>query len=262
MQERGGAVEWGPWLRLVHYWWPILLGWSVAIVSSAASGSPLSSAGLGVLLWGICGAYSLDRLLDPSYHRDPRWLRLTLTAGFLISSAACLPLIFRLPIGTAALVPALALAGLFYRRLKQYPATKTVLVPLVWVWAAVALPLADGSWFGWRAVLQPVSLPLAALIGAGCLLCDIKDADQDRRTGVKSLPVRVGVTRTIAIATALSILGAALAWLQHRTGLVITAVVLAGLGQWTSLLAAGPVGALLVDVVLTLPGLLIATHLV
>lgn len=261
MQERGGVVRWGPWLRLVHYWWPIALGWSVAIVSSTASGSRLSPAGLGVLLCGICGAYSLDRLLDPSRHRDPRWLRRTLAAGFVLSSAACLPLILRLPTGTAALVPALALAGFFYRQLKRYPITKTVLVPIVWVWAAVALPLADGSWFGWRTVLQPVSLPLAALIGAGCLLCDIKDAEEDRRTGVRSLPARFGVSRTVAIAAALCVLGAALACLQHRVGLVVAAVALIGLSRWTSLLAAGPLGALLVDMALTLPGFLIAIHL-
>jgi hypothetical protein len=255
--ERVGAV-----VRLVHYWWPVALGWSIALVWTQVSDRPVSHAGLAVLLWGIFGAYSLDRLLDAPAHADPGWLRLALASGFLLSSAASLIYLTELPLATAAVIPVFAGAGLFYRELKKYPMTKTVLVPAVWVWAGLALPAADGSWFGWRSVLQPVSAPLMALFAAGCLLCDIKDAEADGRSGVASLPAVFGVAPTVATATALAAAGILMAWLQHRTGLVVAGLALMGVGQWTTLLTAGPAGALVVDLALTIPGVLISIHLV
>lgn len=250
----------GPLLKLLHYWWPIAIGWSLALVDGAARGQPVSPAGVGVLLWGICGAYSLDRIADPGFRPgsgEPRWLRRLLAGASVVSGVACLALARHLPIGTIALVPMLALAGLTYRQLKRHPVTKAFIVPAVWVWAGIALPMADGSWLGWRSVCQPITLPLFALVAAGCLLCDIKDAEADRASGVGSLPALHGVTGTVWSATALAIVGAGLALLQHRMGLIAAAIALTALAQWTSLLASGPLGALMVDVALTLPGLLI-----
>ncbi|HVB37086.1 MAG TPA: UbiA family prenyltransferase [Vicinamibacterales bacterium] len=257
-----GSRRVGLVVRLVHYWWPVALGWSIALVWNQVSARPASHAGLAVLLWGIFGAYSLDRLLDGTPPADPAWLRAVLAVAFALSVAASLFYLVALPPGTIALIPLLAAAGLFYRRLKRYPLTKTVLVPVVWVWAGLALPAADGSWFGWRSVLLPVSAPLVALFAAGCLLCDVKDADADSRTGVKSLPAVFGIPSTIAVATALAVAGALMAWLQQRTGLLVTGLALVGMGQWTTVLTAGPAGALLVDLALTIPGFLIFTHLV
>ncbi len=261
MREVGSSRRVGSIVRLVHYWWPVALGWSIALVWNQVSARPVSHPGLAVLLWGIFGAYSLDRLLDSGSPDDPRWLRVALAGAFLVSSAACLYYLVDLPPGTIALIPLLAAAGVFYRQLKRYPFTKTVLVPAVWVWAGLALPAADGSWFGWRSVMLPVSVPLMALFASGCLLCDIKDAEADSRTGVRSLPAVFGIPSTIAVATALAVAGILLAGLQQRPALLVTGLALVGLGQWTTVLTAGPAGALVVDLALTIPGLLIATHL-
>ncbi|MDE3156498.1 MAG: UbiA family prenyltransferase [Acidobacteriota bacterium] len=246
----------------MHYWWPVALGWSIALVWNQVSERPVSHAGLAVLLWGILGAYSLDRLLDGSPPADPRWLRCLLVGAFTVSASVSLVYLTRLPAGTVAMIPLLAAIGFFYRRLKRYPLTKTVLVPAVWVWAGLALPAADGSWFGWRALRLPVAAPLMALFAAGCLLCDVKDAEADRRAGVRSLPAVFGIPATIAVATALAVAGALMAWLQQRTGLLVTGLALVGLGQWTTILMAGPAGALVVDLALTIPGVLIVAHLV
>jgi 4-hydroxybenzoate polyprenyltransferase len=250
----------GPFLNLLHYWWPIAIGWSLALVDGASRGQPVSPAGMGVLLWGICGAYSLDRIADPGFRsgpEEPRWLRRLLGGASIVSGVACLALARHLPPGTAALVPVLAIAGLTYRQLKRHPLTKAFIVPAVWVWAGIALPIADGSWLGWRSVCRPITLPLFALVAAGCLLCDIKDAESDRASGVGSMPARHGVSGTVWSATVLAIVGAGLALAQHRLGLVAAAAALTALAQGTSILASGPLGALLVDVALTLPGLLI-----
>src|SRR4029079_15195846 len=101
-----------------------------------------------VLLSGIWGLYSLDRLFEED---APPWLRGALTAGFLAASASALWWLRRLPMGTDALVAALAAMGFAYRRLKRVPLVKSFLVPAVWLWAGIALTRADGSWFGWRA---------------------------------------------------------------------------------------------------------------
>ena len=42
--------------------------------------------------------------------------------------------------------------------------TKALLLPLVWTWAAAALPFNDGSWFGWHVLQLPVTTPLLLLL--------------------------------------------------------------------------------------------------
>jgi 4-hydroxybenzoate polyprenyltransferase len=167
-----------------------------------------------------------------------------------------------MPLGTLALLPVLSIAVLAYRQAKAYPFVKALLVPLVWTWAGLALPLADGSWLGWRSLAHPVALPLFLLLAAGCLLCDVNDADRDRASGVRSLPVQVGVGRTLQLAALLAALGTAAGLAQGRLGLVVDGLLLAALSACRPLLMLESWGPLAVDLVLTLPGVLILAHLV
>jgi 4-hydroxybenzoate polyprenyltransferase len=168
----------------------------------------------------------------------------------------------QLPLQTAVLVPLLGAIALGYAHLKRVPLVKPVLLPVIWTWSVIALPYGDGSWFGWHALRLPIALPLVLLIAAGCLLCDLKDEQSDREEGVASLPAQLGATRSAQLATALALLAALVATVEHRTGLVVSAFALGLTTLWPRLLATESVGPLIVDVALTLPGILIATRLI
>ncbi len=234
----------------------------MTMVAHRATGLPANRAGVVALLAGILSAYSVDRVVDLSDEALEPWLRavlcLTGVAGALVCGiASCL-----LPVRSAALVPLLSAGALLYPRLKRSAITKLVLLPVIWTWASFALPFDDGAWFGWRWITVPAAVPLLLLVAAGCLLCDLKDEQTDRRDGVRSLPAIAGRLLTVRIAIGLAASAAALAVAEHRTGVALSAGAL-GLSTFTpGLLASDATGPLLVDVILTLPGLLISARLV
>ena len=214
-------------------------------------------------LFGIGAAYSLDRVFDAPFTSGTRS-----PAPYLLAfvgtacAAACARLLAQLPLETAVLVPVIGATALAYPRLKRVPFLKTAVVAIVWTWCAIALPYGDGSWFGWRTLMHPVALPLVMLMAAGCLLCDLKDEAVDRAEGVASVPALLGATRTAQGALALAGVAAISALLEQRTGLAVSAGVLSLTTLWPRLLATETIGPLVVDMVLTLPGVLIVTRLV
>jgi 4-hydroxybenzoate polyprenyltransferase len=251
-----------PVLRLLHYWWPIALGWSMTIVAGRATGRAVNPVGMVALLAGILAAYSFDRIFDASASSTPPWVNRALLVVGTAAAAVCGGASCLLPLRTATLVPLLGTSALLYPRLKQQAVTKLVALPLVWTWASFALPFDDGSWLGWRWVFVPASIPLTLLVAAGCVLCDLKDEERDRRAGVRSLPAIAGRSITLRAAIALAAAAGALAMAEHRTAVALTAAVL-GLSTLTpEVLAVDNTGPLVVDVILTLPGILISTRLV
>jgi len=242
----------GAW-RLVHYWWPVVMAWSIAQVVEGASPLAASSAGLCALLFGGLAAYSVDRIGDA----EPRWLRFLLLGGCLAAGAGGLAVLPLLPWSKIALLVAFGMLALAYPWLKRLRFGKTLLVPAVWTWAVLALPTVDGSPLAWRAVAVPLAAPLSALLTAGCLLCDVKDCAADRRAGVPSMPATFGIRPTLLAAALIAALGGALAFEQHRAGLLAGAVCLIALSPWQSLLASETLGPLAVDLALTVPGVLV-----
>lgn len=247
-----------PALRLLHYWWPVVMAWSLVVVVHRATGRAVSSPGLCTLLLGALAAYSLDRLRETGPPGRPLWLRTALVGAVLASGLGGLLMLPLLSAPKIALLVALASVALAYPRAKRLPFVKAILVPAVWTCAGIVLPTADA---GWLAVLTPVAVPLFLLLAAGCLLCDVKDFEADRRCGVRSLPVQLGVGGTLAVAATLAAIGAALAWQGHRPGLLAGGLCMVAIAPWRALLATEAIGPLAVDFVLTLPGLLIAAHL-
>ena len=227
-----------------------------------ATGLPLSTAGVALFLAGIGAAYSLDRLIDRPADGYPRWLRLTLAAAFVVSTLAGLLAVVCLPTRTVAAVLIFAIASLLYRRLKLYPTAKTILVAVVWTWAGAALPIDSHHWAAWDWWSLSVSWPLVLLLSAGCILCDLKDAEADRRLGVRSLPVVLGTSGAIAIAGTLALLGAALAWTEGRMGLFYSGALLVAATQFRPVLSRPAIGPLLVDAILSLPGFLILARMI
>lgn len=250
-------------LRLIHYWWPLAVGWSFVVVTERAMQQTPDPYGVATLLFGILAAYSLDRVFDPS---DPGRTRgvfhVLLVIVGMMASVACAFAALQLPLNTLAIVPLLGAVSLYYPRLKRVPLVKSIILPAVWIWAVLALPFNDGSLFGWRVLLQPVVAPLLLLNAAGCLLCDMKDEASDRASGVQSLPAVFGRTTSLRLAIALSIAAAALAMVEQRPGILVSALALGATTFTPSLIAEDSVGPLLVDAILTLPGILISTRLV
>ena len=249
-------------LLLLHYWFPICLGISIALVLHRDTGQPLSPAGLALFVAGICAAYSLDRLLDAPDEKTSRWLQRALWLGFALSASIGLIASAWLSFKTLSTMIIFAVASLIYRQVKRFPAVKTVLVAIVWTWAGAALAINNENWGAWKWWTIDASLPLVLLIAAGCILCDLKDTESDRRQGVQSLPVLLGVPRTIVIVMAMAIIAAVLALLDGRPGIFYSGLLLAVSAFFPALLSQQAVGPLIVDAILSLPGILILTHLV
>ena len=251
-----------PHLRLLHYLWPVVMGGSMAVVVHRATARPVDGVGLALLVSGILTAYSLDRILDSPHIEPTAWLRTSLHMAAAIGITAVAILLALMPLRTAILVPALGILVLVYPRLKALPLLKTVLVSAAWTWSVIALPFHDGSWVGWRAWTEPVAIPLMLIIASGCLLCDLKDVRTDRTASVPSLPVLMGTRGTIASAMVLAASGVAVALVEQRIGLVVGGLGLGVAALRPHLLARDAVGPLVVDMILTMPGVLNAFHIV
>lgn len=248
-------------LLLIHFWFPIALGWSISLVMQRATNLPFYPIGMSFFLIGIWAAYSLDRLVDFP-EKQPSWLRYCLLLGFILSTITGLIIFLKLPIKIMPVVVVLSLISILYRYFKTYPLVKTLLVSIVWVWAGAALPIENNYWLAWNWYSYKVSLPLILLISAGCILCDLKDIESDNKTGVYSLPVLLGVNRTIVIVSVLSIAAAILSFYQNRWGIFTSSSILTVLAQYPSVISIEAFGPLLVDIILTLPGVLIITKLI
>ena len=256
MRNVGRSALW-----LLHYWWPLAVGWSLVVVIERATGRASDPYGTAALLSGILAAYSLDRIIDRSTAAPSR-LQPFLIVACIVGVVVCAAAIAHLPLQTAALVPVLGTASLLYPRVKRFTIVKAALLPGIWIWAVTALPFNDGSWFGWHALLGPVAVPLLLLNAAASILCDLKDESRDRNAGIRSVPAMYGAAATARIAGGLTIIAAALALFEHRPGIVLGATALGIVSTTPSLLATEAIGPLLVDVILTIPGILISAHVV
>lgn len=244
-------------LRLLHYWWPPVLGWSLAMVVAHTHGRTADRHGLLALVAGILAAYSLDRGIDRTRHPQPDRLHLLLLVTGSLAAITCGEAALRLPAPSAIAVPGLGIIAALYPRLKRRMLTKLALLPAVWLVAIVALPFPDGTWFAWRTLLHPVGAPIFLLVGAGCLLCDLKDAGADRRAGVRSLAAICGPGTTARIAALTALLGTVLALGLGELELAVGGVLLVAAATRPELVAIEASGPLLVDVLLSVPGFLV-----
>jgi 4-hydroxybenzoate polyprenyltransferase len=240
---------------LVHCLLPVAAGWSLAQVVAGASGAEPTGAGLAALLGGIAAAYALDRMVDGDGRA--RWVSLAL--GLVAAGGAGVALV-ALALGSTSLgawvsAGALGLLSASYPLIKRLPTAKTLVVAAAWTWACSTLPFL-GSTEGRGAVATSGVVFLA--VAAGCILCDIKDRDRDAEGGVPSLAARFGVRTACGVAGAIALLAAALAQAQHGPGLATGSVLLAGASRFPALLVKRPLGAMVVDGILVLPGILFA----
>ena len=181
--------------------------------------------------------------------------------GVVVCGATIFFLVATAKIGTHALgvVAVLSGASLVYSRLKQFPLLKTVVVAIAWIWACFVLPL-NGSRCNW--LFLDVTPPLILLITAGCILCDLKDTEEDRALNILSLPVLFGIRTTCLIAAGLAFVAAILAISHHRFGVAFGATFLLLAAKFPSFLVRKSIGPIVIDSILILPGVLIATGIV
>ena len=256
------GLLWSDSLLLIHYWLPVALGWSLAMVFQRATGAGFSHAGLALLLAGIGAAYSFDRIVDaPKGVEMTSCLRRILLGGIVVCSGTIFFLVATTKIETRVLgvVASLTAASLVYSRLKRFPLLKTAVVVFAWTLACSSLPL-NGSGCNW--FFSDATLPLMLLLAAGCILCDLQDAKEDRVLKIPSLPVLLGIRTTCFIAAGLAFLAAILALFHHRFGIATGAILLALAAQFPALLARESIGPILIDSILIIPGVLISTGVV
>ena len=254
-------------LLLIHYFLPLIVGWSLALVMHQATGAEFSPFGLTLLLAGIGAAYSFDRLIDdaPSSASRPLWLHQTLRWGFIVCACIIFILLLSIKIETSLVAACgiLSVASLLYSCLKRTPMVKTLGVSIVWIWACSTLPFAglhDTPTWAW--LETGTTLPLLLLLCANCILCDLKDTVQDRCSRIPSLPVLVGARWACLVATCLALASAGTAAIHHCVSVVIASVLLAAAAQFPTLLSRDPIGPIVIDSILVVSGVLILTGIV
>lgn len=245
-------------LFLIHFFLPVAMGWSLAVVVSHAVGGSFSEPGLILLMAGIGAAYSLDRLVEREL--QSAWLTRALWCVLVFCGGViCITLAYPTSNPNLLKIVLILTAGsLLYTQLKKLPIAKTVIVAVSWTWACSTLPCpTDGN--NWLSC--EITLPLILLIASGCILCDLKDQHEDQHRGIPTLPVLLGVQPACLIATGMVVAAGAMAAIHRQFGLSVGATLLAIVAQFPSILSIRPLGAILVDAILTIPGILIAAGL-
>jgi 4-hydroxybenzoate polyprenyltransferase len=245
-------------LRLLHCFWPAVLGWSLVRVLGHTFGSTPSDAGLVVLVTGIVAAYSIDRTRERTRtHANVRWRRSLLTIG-VGAALVCGTFALRLPSDALVTATALAAVVLSYPRLKRHLPTKLLLLPSVWLLAVVVLPFAGNSGIAWQHLQHPVVPVVFLQLAAGCFLCDLKDHRTDADAAVPSLPVLVGSRWTTRIVAMIASATVPWALMLGERELAIGGALLLAAATRPDFVARDVQGPLLVDVLLSVPGLLVA----
>lgn len=209
--------------------------WTALTLSALTLGaSYMLGLGFELRAAGVIGAsglfvYNLDHLADSYRERGSaeQWKagigRTTLLFLVLVSALLLSLQLLGAPAAVGQVVAGYMLVGVLYGlpffpmpgrrglrwlRLKDVPGMKAVIVTSSITVAAVGLPLAwavDGQGLGaWAlqspertfAAVAPVALFVWTLVFCNTVMCDVGDLAADRRTGVKTLPVLLGVART------------------------------------------------------------------
>ena len=223
---------------------------------------PILSAEFHLYLFGICAIYSIDRVIDNPGPSRQIWVTWVLAGGFFISIAASLFLVFRLSLQAIFALGLLSFVTVLYIWVKQVPFLKGFWAAIVWGWTTVALLFTDTQWFALHFWRMQVSLPIVILMTCAIIMCDFKDIESDQLNGVKSLPVLMGIKRTVWVISLLLFVAAIVSLEENRIGLLVGSILLFVLAQFPGFLSKRVIGPLVVDAALVIPGTLIALHII
>jgi len=198
-----------------------------AYVSSVLQGVPVSAGACLIMFLGTFSIYNMNRKTDESEDAVNHSRRFAFTqkyAGVLwYSSFAGYGLAFlvagvygpwamaitAIPLVSGILysIPFLP-AGCRYRRLKDIPLVKNLLVGLAWAVPVAFLPVAcTGAPFGLMTLVTGFFFFLLSFINS--TVFDIRDVEGDAGSGVKTLPVMLGIPRTKVLLSVLNLAGIA-----------------------------------------------------
>jgi len=198
----------------------------VALCGAALTASSGALLGLPIRITPVSGLvfcctlviYNLDRLAEPSPgdSAHERWVdshRRLLWGITFISAAGSIVLALRLSSNALLSLPLAGAVAVGYclpvvryrnrwHRLKALPGAKLLLIALVWTYATAGLPMLDsGVAFNPSAIA--ILLARFFFIAAVALPFDLPDMQRDRRSGIATLPILLGVNTTQRVAFAL-----------------------------------------------------------
>ncbi|MFK7789710.1 MAG: UbiA family prenyltransferase [Phycisphaeraceae bacterium] len=216
----GTAVPWVVFTNL----YVALCGAALTASSGALLGVPIRiDAAVGLVFCCTLVIYNLDRLVEPSpgdseherwvaSHRGLLWGTTAISAAgtvilaWQLSSAALLSLPIAGAVAVGYCLPVIRLRGRWIR-LKALPGAKLILIALVWTYATAGLPMLDNG-IALNASTIFVLLARFFFIAAVALPFDLPDMQRDRRSGIATLPIMLGVDQTQRVAFALITLSA------------------------------------------------------
>ncbi len=224
---------------------------SKVYVSSVLQDMPISAGACLIMVLGTFSIYNMNRKTDESEdavnhsrrfaftqkHAGLLWYSSLAGYGlaFLVASfygpVAIVATAFPLASGIAYSIPLLP-AGCRYRRLKDVPLVKNLLVAGAWAVPVACLPAAcTGAPFGMMTLVVGLLFFLLSFINS--TVFDIRDVAGDADSGVRTLPVMLGIRRTKMLLTVLNLLGIAVVlWLCNGTLPFLETVVIAALALY------------------------------
>ncbi|MFN3168458.1 MAG: UbiA family prenyltransferase [Phycisphaeraceae bacterium] len=235
--------------------WVVFTNVYVALCGAALTAATYSLLGVAPRFDAVAGlvfcctliVYNLDRLVEPrpGDTEHERWVERHRPMLWAITAAASIgAIVFSAMLGPRVFV-SLALAGAIaigyclpvvrlggrWRRLKELPGIKLVLIAGVWTYATAGLPMLHA-----RVALDAQSVAILAarllFIAAVALPFDLPDAQRDRQSGIATLPILFGVDKTkhiaVGLALAAALLGGFNPW-PMAGAVVLSALVALGL---------------------------------
>jgi 4-hydroxybenzoate polyprenyltransferase len=198
------------------------LPFALASAALAARDGGLSAAKLGWILVAMVGARSaamgFNRLADQAIDaRNPRTAGRELPAGLLsrgevwtfvvIAAVALVVAAWQLGPLCLALSPVTLMIVLGYSYTKRFTALSHLVLGLALAVAPIGAWIAVRGRFDWPPVL--LGLAVLAWVAGFDVIYSCQDAEFDRRSGLHSLPARVGIGRALRIARALHVIAVA-----------------------------------------------------
>jgi len=216
----------------------------MAYVSSAMQDLPVSLAACLIMFLVTFSVYNMNRKTDESEDAINHAERFAFTQKYAKALMASAVVAYLLAFLIAAMSGALTVAitsiplvsGIFYsvavlppgfgyRRLKDVPFVKNLLVGIAWATPIALLsPLCTGAPIGFMTAVVWFFFFLLTVINT--VVCDMRDVDGDIASGVKTLPAIVGVGRTRLLLSAAN-LGGGAAVLLFSAGYLPLAVIAA-----------------------------------
>ncbi|NOY24478.1 MAG: UbiA family prenyltransferase [Oligoflexia bacterium] len=186
---------------------------------------PLDLRPSGLIFFSGMLIYNLDHLADSHMEAGggDRWARgigRSPLVGIVLSSASAIcTMLWLAPPAVALVFISYALVGVIYglpllppgmsksgrQRLKDIPGLKNMVVASSVSIAAVGLPLAYSAVPFTRLAVLAALFPWV-LVMSNATMCDVGDLQADRRSGVPTLPVLLGVSRTRLLVLSLNVL--------------------------------------------------------